>query len=133
LKNFPVLVVFPHLFDMDISKILVWNVRGLNRKVRRDGVRHMISSTRPDIVCLQETKKAAISRRMVMTTLGADFDEFVVLPANGTRGRILLPWKSSVCRSMNARIDAFSVSVQFENEDGSPWWMTGVYGPQTDA
>jgi exonuclease III len=96
-------------------------------------VRHMISSTRPDIVCLQETKKAAISRRMVMTTLGADFDEFVVLPANGTRGRILLPWKSSVCRSMNARIDAFSVSVQFENEDGSPWWMTGVYGPQTDA
>jgi hypothetical protein len=84
LKNFPVLVVFPHLFDMDISKILVWNMRGLNRKVRRDGVRHMISSTRPDIVCLQETKKVVISRRMVMTTLGAYFDEFVVLPANGT-------------------------------------------------
>lgn len=47
---------------MDISNILIWNVRGLNRKSRRDGVRDMVLSTRPDLVCLQETKKEAISR-----------------------------------------------------------------------
>jgi exonuclease III len=49
----------------------------------------MVDSTRPD-VCLQETKKAPISRWMVMSTLGADFDEFTFLPAAGTRGGILL-------------------------------------------
>ena len=77
-------------FPMDPSKILVWNVRGLNRKARRDVVRVMVNSTQPDIVCLQETKVVAISRRMVMSTLGVDFTEFVVLPALGTRGGILL-------------------------------------------
>lgn len=46
---------FSHLFwvtalfvSMDPSKILIWNVRGLNRKSRRD----MVCSTRPDLVCL---------------------------------------------------------------------------------
>jgi exonuclease III len=75
---------------MDPSKILIWNVRGLNRKARRDSVRSVITSTRPNIVCLQETKKEAISQRMVMTTLGADFDNFLVLLVDGTRGGILL-------------------------------------------
>jgi exonuclease III len=83
---------------MDPSKKLIWNVRGLNREARWDVVRCVISSTRPDIVCLQETKKEAISQRMVMSTLRADFDCFLVLPADGTRGGILLAWKGSVCR-----------------------------------
>jgi exonuclease III len=74
---------------MDMSKILIWNVWGLNQKSRRDAVRCMVDSPRPD-VCLQETKKAPISRWMVMSTLGADFDEFTFLPAAGTRGGILL-------------------------------------------
>jgi exonuclease III len=98
---------------MDPSKILIWNVRGLNRKSRCDSVRSVISSTRPDIVCLQETKKETISWRMVMTTLGIDFDNFLVLPAVGTRSGILMAWKGSVCRVLNSRIDTYSVSVQF--------------------
>lgn len=118
---------------MDLSKILFWNVWGLNCKARRDAVRDMIASTRPEVVCLQETKKEAISRRMVMTTLGGDFDEFLVLPASGTRGGILLAWKRNTCKALSTRVDAFSISVQFEQEGGSPWWLTGVYGPQLDA
>jgi hypothetical protein len=34
--------------SMDPSKILIWNVRRLNRKSRRDAARVMVSSTRPD-------------------------------------------------------------------------------------
>ena len=86
---------------MDISNILIWNVRGLNRKSRRDGVRDMVLSTRPDLVCLQETKKEAISRRMVMSMLGSEFDKFIFLPAQGTRGDILLAWKGTECNVIN--------------------------------
>jgi hypothetical protein len=50
---------------------------------------------------------------MVMTTLGIDFDNFLVLPAVGTRSGILMAWKGSVCRVLNSRIDTYSVSVQF--------------------
>jgi hypothetical protein len=117
---------------MGMSKILIWNVRGLNRKSIRDAVRCMVDSTRPDFVCLQETKKAAISHRMVMSTLGADFDEFTFLPAAGTRGGILLAWKECVCKALAMRVDVHSVSVQFDQLEGSPSWFSGVYGPQSD-
>jgi exonuclease III len=118
---------------MDLPKVLIWNVHGLNRKARGDVVCDMVGSTRPDIVCLQETKKAAISCRMVMSMLGADFDEFVVLLADGTHGGVLLAWKGSTCQGLNTRIDTFSLSVQFAHEGGSPWWFTGVYDPQADV
>jgi hypothetical protein len=35
---------------MDLSKVLIWNVRGLNRKARRDVVCDMVGSTHPNIV-----------------------------------------------------------------------------------
>jgi exonuclease III len=103
---------------MDLYKVLIWNVHGLNRKARRDAIRDMIASTRPDLVCLQEMKNEAISRCMVMSMLGADFGEFIVLSMDGTRGGILLSWKGSVCQHINSRIDTFSLSVQFAHGEG---------------
>jgi exonuclease III len=49
------------VFSMDMSKVLIWNVRGLNHRARRDAVHDMVASTHPDLACLQEMKKAAIS------------------------------------------------------------------------
>lgn len=69
---------------------------------------------------------------MVASLLGVVFDEFVTLPAVGTRGGILLAWKSSSCKVTQYRIDTFSVSAQFQHNDGTLWWLTGVYGPQLD-
>lgn len=53
----------------------------------------MVESTRPDIVCLQETKKESISRFMVFSLLGNVFDQFTFLPAIGTRGVFCLRGK----------------------------------------
>lgn len=41
---------------MALSSTLIWNVRCLNRKSRRDSVRELIVVSKPDLVCLQETK-----------------------------------------------------------------------------
>jgi exonuclease III len=84
------------------------------------------------IVCLQETKKASISHFMLLSLLGNDFDDSLVLPAAGSCGGILLAWKSSVCRVAQTRIDDFSVIAQFQQEGRSAWWFTGVYGPHSD-
>jgi exonuclease III len=46
---------------MDPSKILVWNVRGLNSSVRQDSVRELVDSSRVEVVCLHETKMQVIS------------------------------------------------------------------------
>jgi exonuclease III len=71
--------------------VLNWNARGLNNKTRRDVVRKMVSETRATVVTIQETKLELVDRAVVFETLGSRFvDNFVVLPASGTRGGILL-------------------------------------------
>ena len=75
-------------------KIIVWNVRGLNTRARRTAIRSLIVSTDASIVCFQETKMEFIHMSTVLETLGSDFDDYVYLPAIGTRGGILLAWKS---------------------------------------
>uniref|UniRef100_A0A0A9BGB3 Endonuclease/exonuclease/phosphatase domain-containing protein n=1 Tax=Arundo donax TaxID=35708 RepID=A0A0A9BGB3_ARUDO len=115
---------------MDVSKILVWNVRGLNQRARRDSVREEVNSTRPDIICLQETKLEHVTLRHTLSALGSDYDKFISLPANGTcGGGVLIAWKSTVCQCISTRIDTFTASVQFVAEDGPSWWFMGVYGP----
>jgi hypothetical protein len=72
-------------------KILSWNVRGLNEVVRRDSVQELVRDTGSTIVCLQETKLATIDDATILRTLGQNFlNNTAVLPANGSRGGILL-------------------------------------------
>jgi len=121
---------------MNISNILYWNVWGLNRRARRDCVWEVVTSSRPDIVCLQETKMATISPSTILSTLGADFDRHIFLPASGdsgTRGGVLIAWRRGSCQAAATRVDTYSASVKFVLEDGNVWWFTGVYGPNLDA
>ncbi|KAJ1279149.1 hypothetical protein BS78_04G132900 [Paspalum vaginatum] len=118
---------------MNPSSILIWNARGLNKRARRNSVRDVILSSKADIVCLQETKISVINQFLFCSVFGSDFDKYVMLPADGTRGGVLVAWKSSVVQALASRIDTFSVSVQFIEEEGRNWWFTGVYGPQDDG
>jgi exonuclease III len=115
---------------MGPEKILIWNVRGLNSSARQDSVRTLIASSRADIVCLQETKMAVVSQRILLSMLGSDFSSHVELPAVGAGGGILVAWRNSVKAAGNSRIDAHSISVQFILEAAHTWWLTCVYGPQ---
>jgi hypothetical protein len=114
---------------MDMSKILIWD---LTRSLV--GIRLEVWwETLCLILYVFRRLKEALPKRMIMSTLGADFDEFLVLLASCTRGGILLAWKGCTCKAIDTRIDEFSVSVQFDQVDGNPWWFTGVYGPQSDV
>lgn len=118
---------------MDLSNIIIWNIRGLNKRAHRDAVRALIADVRPEIVCLQETKTQQISSRVLLPTLGSEFDQHVALPAQGTRGGILVAWRGAVCQAITTRVDVYSVSVLFQSSSGNQWWFTGVYGPQPDV
>lgn len=122
----------PYRCLMDPSKILIWNVRGLNSTARQDSVRTLVQSTRADVVCLQETKMERISQWLVLSTLGPDFCHFTVVPSVGASGGILVAWRQDVGPAGCTRMDAHCASVQFLPADGEPWWLTCVYGPQGD-
>ena len=55
---------------MDRTSFLVWNVRGLNDKARRDNLRKLVDDSKPTVVCLQETKLPLITERDVASFLG---------------------------------------------------------------
>ena len=118
---------------MDSTNILVWNVRGLNDKGRRGNLRKIVDAARPALVCLQETKLSHITVRDVSSFLGPDFSQFVYLPAQQTRGGILIAWRDGVFSVDHHHVHRYSVSVLLSNGDDPPWWLTAVYGPQRDA
>jgi hypothetical protein len=75
--------------DLDIS-FAIWNGHGLNSPGRRLAVYQAISPAKAAVVCIQETKMAVISDRVVHECLGSSFDKFFFLPTDGNRGGILL-------------------------------------------
>lgn len=102
---------------MAATKFLVWNARGLNDRARRDALRKVIDDCKPVLVCIQETKLADITEHDVLACLGRDFQDFVYLGAQGTRGGILVAWKRGVLHSEHHRVHPHSVSVQFRLSD----------------
>ena len=67
------MVVFSMFLQMDPSKIVCWNVQGLNGSARQDVVRCLVDSVKADVVCLQETKMSVFSRLFVFRLLGSEF------------------------------------------------------------
>jgi exonuclease III len=114
---------------MDPSKIVCWNVRGLNGSARQDVVRCLVDSVKADVVCLQETKMSVFSRLFVFRLLGSEFQNFVFTPSVGASGGILVAWKNNIS-SCGSRIDDHCVSVNLSLETWSSWWLSCVYAPQ---
>lgn len=115
--------------------ILNWNVGGLNNSVRRKVVCDLVRETKATIVTLQETKLDVIDAEMVNEILGSRFvDNYVVLPALGTRGGILLAVDDSHYKIMSAEVGVHTVTAVVSTcQDTEQWCITAVYGPQGDA
>ena len=115
--------------------ILNWNVRGLNDGARRDSVFDLVRDTGSSVVCLQETKLAAIDRAVVLRTLGTKFlNNYAVLPALQTRRGILLAVFEDYFTLSNVSLTCNTVTAMITMKaDNMEWWITVVYGPQTDA
>jgi exonuclease III len=71
---------------MDSNVILIWNVRGLNDRAKRDSIKSLVLDTMPYIVCLQETKLSSIFDFNILTILGSAYGNFIFNPALGTMG-----------------------------------------------
>ncbi|KAJ1255933.1 hypothetical protein BS78_K130600 [Paspalum vaginatum] len=103
---------YSKLFDSVISETHLCALAAIFGWAVEDG----LEAWATDLVCLQETKVAAISQFFLCSVFGSDFDKFVLLPTVGTRGGIIIAWKSA----------------DVMEEEGRNWWLTGVYGPQGD-
>lgn len=73
-----------------------------------------------------------MSTLIVLSTLGTDLDQHVILPTQGTLGGVLVAWKGAVIQAITTKVDEFSISVLF-TMNGRQSWFFGVFGPQADA
>jgi hypothetical protein len=67
---------------------------------------------------------------IVNQCLGPSFDGFDYLPAEETRGGILLAWKSSEISILTLSHDSYSVTGEVRSSSSEPWWIMVIYGPQ---
>lgn len=118
--------------DLPSENILVWNVRRLNAAASRHVVRDAVLSEQASLICLSETKLNVISSRLIMQMLGMDFD-FDYLPADETRGGILLAWRRDTWSASEVDIRSYSLTVRLcAAADSNPWRLMAVYGPQSE-
>ena len=57
------------------------------------------------------------------------FKEWLVLPAIGRAGGILIMWDVRRVIVKDTLLGEFSASILVELEGSSSWWFSGVYGP----
>lgn len=131
----PLLCVVSVSFSMGScnENILVWNVRGLNSRTRRDAVRDVVRDERVSLLCLEETKMDVIPSRTILEMLGLDFD-YSFLPAVGRFGGVLLAWRTCVWSVSDVHLVDFSLTALVRHSsDDAPWWLSVVYGPQEES
>jgi exonuclease III len=115
--------------------ILNWNVRGLNSPARRQVIRELVQDHQCTIACLQETKLQTVTDSVVTEILGGRFSgNFVALPADGTRGGILLACSQDHFTIISSSTNTHSVTATIQRRsDNECWTLTVVYGPQGDT
>jgi exonuclease III len=115
-------------------KILSWNVRGLNNRAKQEDVSLTVSMLKPDLICIQETKTEVMTPSIMQSAFGPEFESnFFSLPADGSRGGIILAVNSSLLQLPDPVLFGHSISAKvFDLRFNRSWVVTGVYGPQGD-
>ncbi|XP_071677093.1 uncharacterized protein [Lolium perenne] len=113
-----------------------WNIRGANSLAKRRAIQLFFADKSCNVVCLQETKIAVMTKDLVIEMLEPKFgDNFICLPADGTNGGVLIactddfqiaaePLTAAALHSITGNI--------VQRSDNTSWAITGVYGPQEE-
>jgi hypothetical protein len=94
-------------------RIVCWNVRGLNDREKCKSVGNLLRGWKGDLVCLQETKVAEMTRALVRRLWGGPHVQWCCLDAVGASGGILCIWDTRSLEMIESCVGSFS----------------GVYGP----
>jgi hypothetical protein len=86
------------------------------------------------LLCLQETKLNVVNDDLILDLLGPDFD-YVALHVVSSCGGILVAWRKDLwlVSSPSLGLNHVSVKIALTSAPSISWWLTSVYGPQSDA
>jgi hypothetical protein len=97
--------------DIDFS-VGVWNLRGLNNPARRNSICLFLQSFNLSLICGQESKLERVDSVIISQTFGQAFDGFDFIPAVGTRGGIILAWRTDLSEVNIVHKGEFSITAE---------------------
>lgn len=119
---------------MSSKKLFIWNVWGLNSRVRRDAVCEFLLQERVSVACLIETKLDVFTLATANDLAGSSFD-YVCVPSSGASGGIVVAWchnawavSRRVCRRFSVVVDIAPLGMS-----DTPWSLATVYGPVDES
>lgn len=113
-------------------KIITWNVRGLNWRPKRLAIRETLFLEKPDVSFVQETKLSHIDDTMKKEICGRRLDRYEYVPATGTRGGMLIAWRSNRFQQQSVTHNQYCLTVELRDMMlDQQFQCTTVYGPSS--
>lgn len=116
------------------TKILIWNIRGINSQGKWDALRGKIEESACHIICLQETKRESFDIFYLKKFCPRHLDKFCFFPSDGASGGLIIIWNSSVLDGVMVQANTYAITVNFHNRlDNKNFHLTNVYGPSVSS
>lgn len=112
------------------TKILFWNIRGINAQPMWDAVRDKISESACQILCIQETKRETFDSFYIKKFCPRPLDPFAFFPSIGACGGLLTMWNSTLFDGTVVHSNAYSITIKFLCRlDHKTFHVSNIYGP----
>ena len=112
------------------SKILFWNIRGINSQEKWDAIRSKINESACQVLCLQETKRELFDNFYIRKFCPRSLDKFVFSPSVGNSGGLLTIWNSSIFEGALVQSNSYALTVKLSCRiDNTSFHLTNTYGP----
>jgi exonuclease III len=113
-------------------RLLSWNVRGINSRLKWNAIREKIVDSGCDIFCFQETKRDNFDAAFLRKLCPSEFDKFEFLPSVGASGGVLTAWKGRLFTGDLIFSNRFGISVNFTSMlNADSCVISNFYGPCT--
>ena len=111
-------------------RIASWNSRGLGDKVKDTLVFDIISKSKADFVCIQETKLQDITKFKAAMFLPSSYTGLAFQPSEGASAGTLIAWneKNHTARVVEQNRNSMTVAAS-STQDNHMYTITNVYAP----
>jgi len=116
------------------TKILFWNIRGINSQEKWDAIRDKISESVCQVLCLQETKREHFDHYYLKKFCPRNMDNFAFSPSIGAYAGLLTVWNSSLFDGNIVQCNSYAITVKLTCRlDNKCFHISNIYGPSNAA
>uniref|UniRef100_K7KVD7 Endonuclease/exonuclease/phosphatase domain-containing protein n=1 Tax=Glycine max TaxID=3847 RepID=K7KVD7_SOYBN len=109
-------------------KIITYNIRGLGRGLKWALIRKLVKKERADMLCLQETKREVIDKKVCQALWGDSDASWELQPACNSAGGLLCIWNEETFKLENKLIGNGSIYLEgIWLTDGGKVMIVNIY------